>query len=312
MQPATQAFAGTPVAGDIVAEYFSPCDQPSSAAKFCWACWCTTCYHGEVKANLDGRQYDCCCDCCCTPPEAALYMRRQLRAKYGLQQDITPRTCSCSGTYNEDVWKPCAFACLLSIPAVLMIPVRYFVPGRMLQTTNFLWNLPGLAYDMQTIQTEKEMIARNSGLAHTYGANGFAPPLAGAYQFGLCDCCAKDYRICCYVCWCTSCAAASMAAELQGRECDCCDCLESTNPYLLRRTLKAKYGIQQNATRDCCLACWCYECMMCQDFQELRARNSKQHYLAVAPTEGMTVQGSAAQIPLAVPMAAPAAVPMMK
>ncbi|KAK3286270.1 hypothetical protein CYMTET_6164 [Cymbomonas tetramitiformis] len=253
---------------DMQAQYFSPCAAPSSFNNCCYAVWCAPCYAGQIKAHLDGREYDC-CDCLCTYPDSSLFIRRQLRAKYGLKQDIVPGGCGLGGTYWEDVWLPCLFGGCLSIPSAVLKYIPAFPSSVVIKA--FTEPLPTLASDFLIIASDSEQKLRNGAAPFTYRADGSVVPLHGKYQidFGHCF---GNCESCLYVTCCGPCALGHMAALLHGRECDICDCVNSPLPYVLRKSLKAKYGIPQDSCTDCCLSTCCAPCVICQDYRELQVR----------------------------------------
>jgi len=242
-----------------------------------YGCCCISCMSAETKAMLDGRQCTCCdCLCGCWTSDF-LYQRRQLRQKYSLQLDITPGCsgcCSCSGTYAQDVCTPLGMYFGLSAIAAFVGAV--FKVG----------NLDGVAplalipYVCATNREARHQKEKNGG-RQSYSGSGAAVPAQGPHRVGLCDCMEKCSN-CGYVCFCAPCALGYGGSLVQGRECDCCDCFLPPTPWQLRKSVQSKYGMPTDkACSDCCKVTFCGPCMVCQDLNELEARNSKMHYMPV-------------------------------
>eukprot|EP00824_Muranothrix_gubernata_P009154 TRINITY_DN216_c0_g1_i1.p3 TRINITY_DN216_c0_g1~~TRINITY_DN216_c0_g1_i1.p3 ORF type:complete len:119 (+),score=28.19 TRINITY_DN216_c0_g1_i1:32-388(+) len=107
---------------------------------------------------------------------------------------------------------------------------------------------------------------------------------AGAtFTTNLCGC-MEDCGGCIYALCCPVCATAKNKADVDGRDCTCCDCLfaHCFLEYFIRQQIRSKYGFEQAPCADCLVVAFCTPCTICQDAREIQAQEAKKAAPAMA------------------------------
>ncbi|CAL1528094.1 unnamed protein product [Lymnaea stagnalis] len=103
--------------------------------------------------------------------------------------------------------------------------------------------------------------------------NTFVRPPIRQWKTGLCNICA-DTRICCCSFFCFRCFACCVARDLG--ESKCVPLCVPGWLVVLRTKLRLMENIEGSVLGDCCTACWCPSCTLCQIAREVKAVNNPQ------------------------------------
>lgn len=104
----------------------------------------------------------------------------------------------------------------------------------------------------------------------------FVRPPIRQWKTGLGSVC-EDTHICCCSFFCFRCFACRVAKDMG--ESGCVPCCVPAWLIVLRTKLRASENIEGTVLRDCCTACWCPSCTLCQIAREVKALK-KEQYLA--------------------------------
>ncbi|XP_061196345.1 placenta-specific gene 8 protein-like [Saccostrea echinata] len=88
------------------------------------------------------------------------------------------------------------------------------------------------------------------------------PPKRG-WSTGICGC-FEDFGSCCAVVLCPSCYVCYLSSKLGE---SCCLPIALGGQYALiplRTKIRAENNIYGSICEDCCMVCWCPQCVMCQ------------------------------------------------
>lgn len=90
-----------------------------------------------------------------------------------------------------------------------------------------------------------------------------------SYAGGLFDC-FSDCAICCHVYYCAPFAHAENVALINEEDCGCCHLINCYSEFYVRRNISKKLGEPVDDCNDCCAACCCNPCLICQNQRALK------------------------------------------
>ena len=124
---------------------------------------------------------------------------------------------------------------------------------------------------------------------------GFQPALYSAekqdWEASLCGC-FSDCSSCCLGFWCPCCLFGKNYESMGMGSCKtgccfyflltfvACQCLMATS---LREAMHKQFGLKGSCMSACCASFWCGACTNCQDYREIKFRQSQSQF-AQAPT----------------------------
>ncbi|KAL6762068.1 PLAC8 family-domain-containing protein [Haematococcus lacustris] len=131
----------------------------------------------------------------------------------------------------------------------------------------------------QAYPPQPQAYAPQHNPAYTGAPVAMSPP-SSTWRSGLTACC-DDCFVCGLGMYLPACLYGEIYRKLHGDDfwfacclyywCGCFSCCFANKT---RSTLRSKYGLPEDPCSDCCVHCWCNPCAMCQEYRELRSRES--------------------------------------